>query len=124
MRSPKRYEACRRSDPRSEIRWAAFAFRPDGSRSEVIVSNMSLGGLQIEGASFADDDQFRLVIPSRGDVNARVRWAAPTSAGAQIDDELVLHDAIPARDSYVIQRLRSFNYSSGRTFGRRGMTAP
>ena len=123
MRSFKRYEDCRRSEPRSAMHYAALAFRPDGRRSEVIVSDISLGGLQIEGASFADGEQFRLVIPRRGDVNARVRWAAPMMAGAQFDDELVLRDAIPARDSYVLQRLRAFNYSSGRSFGRRGMTA-
>ena len=121
MRSSKRFEACRRIDPRSAIRCAALAFGPDGRRSEVIVSDMSLGGLQIEGASFTDGEQFRLVIPRRGDVNARIRWSAPTIAGAQFDDELILRDAIPARDSYVLQRLRAFNYSSGRSFGRRGL---
>ena len=124
MRSSKRYEACRRSEPRSAMHYAALAFRPDGRRSEVIVSDMSLGGLQIEGASFADGDQFRLVIPRRGDVSARVRWAAPSMAGAQIDDELVLNDAIPPRDRYVLKRLRAFNFSSGRSFGRRSVTAP
>ncbi len=124
MRSYKQYPNCRRMDPRSAMHCVALAFRPDGRRSEVTISDMSLGGLQIEGASFADDEEFRLVIPQRGDINARVRWTAPTIAGAQFDEELVLNEVVPARDNYVIQRLRAFNFSSGRKFGRRRMAAP
>ena len=82
---------------------------------------MSLSGLRIEGASFADDDEFRLVIPQRGDMNARVRWASPSSAGARFDENLVLKNIVPARDNYAVRRLRAYNFSSGRSFGRRGL---
>ena len=114
---------CRRTEPRSALRHAALAFRSDGRRSVVTVSDMSLGGLQIEGASFANDDEFRLVIPRRGDMNARIRWTSASSAGAQFDEDLLLNDVVPARESYALRRLRSFNFSSGRVFGRRGLPA-
>jgi len=84
---------------------------------------MSLGGLKIKGASFADDDEFKLVIPHSGDINARVRWAAAGVAGARFEEGLILDDVVPARENYAIRRLRAFNFSSGRGFGRRGMPA-
>ena len=99
---------------------AALAFRSDGRRSQVTVRNMSLGGLQIDGAEFADDDEFRLVIPKRGDINARIRWASSDSAGARFDEALVLNDVVPPRDRYVVRRVRNYNFTSGRTFGKRG----
>lgn len=123
MRFQKRYEGCRRIDPRNAMHSVALAFRKDGVRSEVSVSDMSIGGLQIEGASFAENEKFRLVIPQRGEINARVRWAAPGIAGAQFDEDLVLDGIMPARDRYVIQRMRTFNFGSGRKFGNRGFTA-
>ncbi len=123
MRVQKRYQGCQRMDPRSAMKCDALAFWPDGRRSKVTVSDMSLGGLQISGASFADDEEFRLVVPQLGGMNARVRWAEPSLAGAQFDEELILNDVMPARDHYVLRRLRSFNFGSGRTFGRRGLKA-
>jgi hypothetical protein len=101
----------------------ALAFRPDGRRSVVTVSDMSLSGLQIEGASFADDDEFKLVIPHRGDMNARVRWTSPGRAGGQFDENLVLNDVVPGPESYAIKRLRAYNFGSGRVFGKRGLSA-
>jgi hypothetical protein len=85
---------------------------------------MSLSGLKIKGASFADDDEFKLVIPHSGDINARVRWAAAGVAGARFDEDVILDDVVPPRENYAIRRLRAFNFSSGRGFGRRGMPAP
>jgi hypothetical protein len=99
----------------------ALAFRADGRRSVVRVSDMSMGGLRIGGAEFADDDAFRLVVPHRGDINARVRWASGGVAGARFEEHLVLKDVVPARDNYAVRRLRAYNYSSGRAFGRRGL---
>ena len=101
----------------------ALAFRPDGRRSVVTVSDMSLGGLKITGASFVDDDEFKLVIPHSGDINARVRWASDSVAGARFDADVILGDVVPPRENYAIRRLRAFNFSSGRGFGRRGMSA-
>ena len=120
---PDKQEHCRRSEPRSPLHYAGLAFRADGRRSAVTVSDMSLGGLQIEGASFEDDDEFRLVIPHRGDINARVRWASPGIAGARFDDSLALDGVVPASERYAIRRLRSYNFGSGRVFGRRGTAA-
>ena len=123
MRTDKHEQGCRRTDPRSAIHCSALAFRSGGRRSLVTVSDMSLNGIQIEGASFADDDEFRLVIPHRGGINARVRWTKSSTAGARIDEDLVLDDVVPAREVYAIQRLRAFNFGSGRVFGKRSESA-
>ncbi len=80
---------------------------------------MSLGGLQIEGASFADDEAFCLVIPELGEMNARARWSGGLFAGAEFDEQLILDGVIPPRDAYVMRRLHSFNFGSGRSFGKR-----
>jgi len=121
MSSHKQEPECRRSEPRSANDHTALAFRSDGRRSVVTVSDLSLGGVRIEGASFDDEDEFRLVIPRRGDINARVRWASPGTAGALFDENLVLPGVVPARDHYAVRRLRDYNFSSGRVFGRRGL---
>ena len=120
MRSHKQEQNNRRSEPRSASHCAALAFRSDGRRSEVTVRNMSLSGLQIEGDAFADNDEFRLVIPQRGDINARVLWASSGKAGARFDEDLVLNDVVHPRDSYTVRRLRAYTFTSGRVFGKRG----
>jgi hypothetical protein len=119
MRSNNQEEGCRRNDPRSAMQCVALAFRRDGRRSVVTISDMSFSGVQMEGSSFSDDEEFRLVIPHRGDVNARVRWSSPTAAGAQFDGNLHLDAIVPAHESYAFRRLRAFNFASGRQFGRR-----
>lgn len=82
---------------------------------------MSLNGVQIEGVCFADGDEFKLVVPHRGDINARVRWSTSSIAGARFDEDVVLDDVVPARESYAIGRLRAVNFGSRRVFGRRRM---
>ncbi len=119
MRAQNQHTGCQRMDPRSANSWDARVYRRDGRRSDVTVSDMSLGGIQIEGASFADDEVFCLVIPQLGGMNARARWSGDVYAGAQFDEQLILEDAIPPRDAYVMRRLRSFNFGSGRSFGKR-----
>ena len=123
MRSDYQEQDCRRTEPRRAVECTALAFRSDSRRSVVAVADLSLSGVQIAGGSFADGDEFRLVIPGRGDINARVEWASASMAGARFDEDLVLDHVVPARDSYAVRRLRSYNFSSGRTFGRRGVTA-
>ena len=112
-------QRCRRLEPRRALDYTALAFRAGGHRSVVTVSDISLGGVRIDGAAFDNDDEIRLVMPQRGDVNARVRWASASTAGAQLDDELVLDGMVPAREVSAIRRLRTFNFGSGRVFGRR-----
>ena len=124
MRSEKQKQGCRRAEPRSAKNLVAVAFRPGGRRSVVTVSDMSFSGLMVEGASFARDDEFKLVIPHSGDINARVQWASDSVAGARFDADVILDDVVPARENYAIRRLRAFNFSSGRCFGRRGTSAP
>ena len=115
-------EGCRRTEPRSAMHCDALAFCPDGRRLEVTISDMSLSGVRMEGGAFEDRDEFRLVIPHRGDVDARVRWSSADTAGAHFDEDVALQDAVPPRDRYAIKRLRAYNFSSGRTFGRRGVS--
>ena len=122
MRFDKRQQGCRRTEPRSALRCDALAFRADGRRSEVTVADMSLNGLKVVGDFFENDDEFRLVIPHRGDINARVRWACASTAGARFDADVELGDVVPPSDSYAHRRLRTYNYSSGRRFGTRGTT--
>lgn len=119
MRTTNQQQRCRRSEPRRALGYTALAFQAGGHRSVVTVSDISLGGVRIDGASLAYDDEIRLVMPHRGDVNARVRWASASSAGAQLDDELVLDGRVPAREINAIRRLRAFNFHTGRVFGRR-----
>jgi hypothetical protein len=101
----------------------ALAYRCDGSRSVVTVSDMSFSGVQIEGASFANDEELTLVIPERGDIGARIRWSGPNAAGARFDDKAVMTSVLPARDHQAFRRVRSFNFGSGRVFGRRSVSA-
>ena len=98
----------------------ALAFRPDGARSVVTVADMSLSGVRLHGTAFEDNDEFRLVIPRRGDVDARVRWSSQGNVGARFDENLLLADGVAARENYAIRRFRSYNYGSGRAFGKRG----
>jgi hypothetical protein len=96
-----------------------MAFRRDGRRSIVTVFDMSMGGVQLQGAPFEKDDEFRLVIPNRGEINARVRWSSAGSAGAEFDSELLLEDVVSEHDRAVVRRYGAFSYASNRTFGKR-----
>jgi hypothetical protein len=84
-----------------------------------MVSDMSFSGLQVEGGPFAEEDEFRIVIPHRGEIDARVRWASSGTAGARFDKDVSLDDVVPAREKYAIRRVEAFNFGSGRVFGRR-----
>ena len=123
MRTETQETSCRRAEPRSALHCMALAFRRDGTRSVVQIADMSLSGLRISGASFAADDEFRLVIPHRGDVDARVRWASDDTAGGRFDEDVVLNDVVPASEAYAIGRVRAFNFGSGRVFGTRRVSA-
>ena len=122
MRFDKQH-GCRRTEPRSAMHCEALAFRPDGRRLEVTIADMSLSGVRMEGVPFEDHDEFRLVIPHRGDVDARVRWSSAGTAGARFDEDVALQNAVPPREQYAIKRLRAFNFGSGRTFGKRSVSA-
>ena len=123
MRFNKQQQGCRRTDPRSAMNCEALAFRRDGRRSVVSVSDISFSGLQIEGGAFAYDEEIRLVIPYRGEIDARVRWASLSTAGAWFDEDVLPGDVLPARERYALRLLGAFNFGSGRVFGRRSIPA-
>ncbi|MBA2466918.1 MAG: hypothetical protein H0V46_04855 [Sphingomonas sp.] len=81
---------------------------------------MSFSGFQIHGEAFTDGEQVRLAIPQRGDTHAQIRWASGSTAGARFAEDRALGDIVPARDRQALRRCRSFNFGSGRAFGRRG----
>ena len=120
MRRDKRLRDCRRRGARSAFGCKALAFGADGRRVELTVSDISLEGFGFEGSAFAADEEFRLVIPQRGEVDARVRWASEGAAGARFGDDGVLGSWVPARERLQLRRANAFNFGSGRTFGRRG----
>ena len=122
MRAHRYEHDCRRSEPRNAMNCMALAFSADGRRTVVTVSDMSLSGVRIDGAAFDDNDAFRLVIPHRGDIDARVRWASSGGAGARFDQGLGLDRIVPAREKQAIKLSRAFNFGSGRAFGSRGTT--
>lgn len=108
---------CRRQDPRSSINRAAVAFRKDGRRSLVHVSEMSLGGLVIEGSSFDEGEEFWLVLPERGAAVARARWSKANRTGAMFED------GKPGQPDFTLEEKsvrRCLNASRSRAFGRRG----
>ena len=121
MRAHRNEQDCRRSEPRNAMNCMALAFSADGRRTVVTISDMSLSGVRIDGATLDDDDAFRLVIPHRGDIDAKVRWASSGGAGARFDQGLGLDGIVPAREEHALKRSRAFNFGSGRAFGSRGI---
>lgn len=121
MGTGNRRQDCRRRDPRKPVECKAQAFGPDGRRVDVTVSNISLGGIGFAGGTFAADERFRLVLPNRGETDARVSWTSAGGVGAQFSEAGLLGDWVPQRERNVLRRSRGFSFASGRTFGRRGL---
>ena len=115
-------ELGRRREARQKVDVPAVAFRRDGSRSVVAVSDLSYEGCQFSGGPvLSAEERIRLLVPYRGDINARVRWASQESAGASFEPDLSPAEAVPLPDSGAMRFACPFNYGSGRVFGRRGL---
>ena len=117
----KEAQSCRRRERRRSVDLVGLAFRPDGSRSVVEVSNISFDGCQFAGDQFDPSEALRLVIPDRGEMDAKVRWAANGKTGACFDSNAALEGVVSTRERKALRQLRSLNYGSGRVFGRRGL---
>jgi hypothetical protein len=113
-------EFCRRQARRQDVDVAAVAFRRDGSRSVVSLSDMSYDGCQFSGGPvLGSEERIRLVVPYRGDIGAQVRWASSDRVGARFDADGA--DAVALPDRSAIRFSCPLNYGSGRTFGKRGL---
>jgi hypothetical protein len=113
-------ELCRRQARRQDVDVAAVAFRRDGSRSVVSLSDMSYDGCQFTGGPvLGPEERIRLVVPYRGDIGARVRWTSSDRIGASFDAEAA--NAVPLPDRSALRFACPFNYGSGRVFGKRGL---
>jgi hypothetical protein len=116
--SPDQHQGCRRREPRQQVDLNAVAFQRDGSRSLVAVSDISMAGCQLTGnPDFSPSEPIRLVVPYRGDIAARVLWASDERAGATFES-----DAGAFLDRRAKRFTCSFNYGSGRTFGKKGVS--
>lgn len=122
--SPDQTQSCRRHERRQHVDLNAIAFRRDGSRSMVAMSDISLAGCKLNGKSdFSPAEPIRLVVPYRGDIGARVRWTADERAGASFDLDESATDAVALPDRRATRFSCPFNYGSGRVFGKKGVLA-
>jgi hypothetical protein len=113
-------ELCRRREPRQPIDVDIVAFRRDGSRSVVALSDISYEGCQMNGRSdFVPAEPVRLVVPFRGHIGARVCWASSDRAGARF--ERGGSDAVMLPDGGALRFSCPLNYGSGRVFGKKGL---
>ena len=80
-------EACDwipRGEPRRPAKWAAAAQWPDGSRANVLVTNLSYQGCRlVSDRQFTKGETVRLFMPSLGQVHAQVRWVRNGIAGTK-----------------------------------------
>ena len=115
-------QLCRRREARQKVDVAAVAFRRDGSRSVVAVSDLSYEGCQFSGGPVLSvEERIRLLVPYRGDINARVRWASPERTGATFEADVMEAEAVPLPTRSAMRFTCPFNFGSGRVFGRRGL---
>ena len=119
MSADEEISLCRRREPRQSIQMGAVAFRRDGSRWVVALSDISYEGCQFRGsAGLSADEAISLLVPDRGGVGARVRWVANDRAGANFDASV---EPLVVPDLTAMRFGRSYNYGSGRVFGRKGV---
>jgi hypothetical protein len=116
-------QACRRREDRRSVDLVGLAFRGDGSRSVVSISDISFEGCQFSGAQFDLKEGIRLVIPDRGEMGARIRWNANGTAGARFDYDAALAEAVPVHERKALRQMRSLNFGTGRVFGRKGLSS-
>jgi hypothetical protein len=69
---------------RHDVEVDAVAYRTDGTKASVKLSNLSHSGCRIDSASdFHVGERLQIAMPRMGFVRAQVRWASPGSAGAK-----------------------------------------
>jgi hypothetical protein len=76
----------------------AVAYRIDGTKIPVRLTNFSEQGCRIEAADqFQIGERLSIAVPRMGQLKARVRWALPGSAGAQFVTESDFQSEGPVR---------------------------
>ena len=69
---------------RHEVEVDAVAYRADGTKAAVKLSNLSHTGCRIDSASdFHVGERLQIAMPRMGYVRVQVRWATSGSAGAK-----------------------------------------
>ena len=69
---------------RHDVEVDAVAYRANGTKASVKLSNLSNSGCRIDSASdFQVGERLQIAIPRMGFVRVQVRWASPGSAGAK-----------------------------------------
>jgi PilZ domain len=113
---------CRRREQREAVDVPAIAFRRDGSRSVVSLSDLSYDGCQLSGGPvLSAEERIRLIVPYRGNIGARIRWASPDRAGASFNGDVTEPETVPLPKSSALRFVCPYNFGSGRVFGRRGL---
>lgn len=104
---------CNRRERRYDVAIGAVAYRPDGSRTVVELTNRSYQGCQLAAnADLREAEKLRLVFPAMGAATAEIRWTSDQRAGACFDDV----DRKGPESDPTLPRARFF-YGSGRSFG-------
>jgi hypothetical protein len=69
---------------RHDVDVDAVAYRADGTKASVRLSNLSDGGCHIDGAAdYRVGERLQIAMPRMGYVRVQVRWAMPGCAGAK-----------------------------------------
>jgi hypothetical protein len=69
---------------RHDVEVEAVAYRSDGTKASVRLSNLSNGGCRINSdREFHVGERLQIAMPRMGFVRAQVRWAAAGRAGAK-----------------------------------------
>lgn len=70
--------------PRRDVEFGAVAARTDGSELLITVSNLSYEGCQLRtGSRFRSGEKVKLNLPRLGHIQAEIRWASESKAGAR-----------------------------------------
>lgn len=80
-----------RSEPRDEVHHRARAIGPDGRPLDLLVVNISAGGLMARcDGGCAVGDAIRVHLPVTGAVAAEIRWSLGGRIGCQLDRAIPL----------------------------------
>ena len=111
----KEEQDCRRRERRRSVDLVGLAFRGDGSRSVVSISDISFEGCRLTGGEFEMKEGIRLVIPERGEMGARVRWASKGKSGALFTNDEKLAASVP---THAAQRDQAHGFAQLRQRSR------
>ena len=83
--------ADKREAPRHEVHHRARATLPDGRQAQLLIVNVSQGGLMARcEAALHEGERLRVHLPSMGQVDATIRWALGGRFGCAFDAAIPL----------------------------------